>query len=332
MAKVMVFVDGTWLYCNLPRLSDTYGKDEYRVDFGKLPQVLKRKVEEHINGACDLVRTSLFGSYATNYARSDEDLVSRRKNFFALLREEHNYQVEAFSVDFRGRPVRKADRDKDDQFEPREKCVDIALATSMLYHAAIPNAYDIAVAVIGDGDFAPVLKAIRSLGKRVCLASIHGSCSPMLIDEKNDSGVRDFDMLWLDEMLVDLELRYEQHYRECESPTHEGERKILTTFYPRKGQRFYCDACRKFYSEKRSAEKGEASPVGATLHGVVNKKMVDRGFGFIDAEDGWSYFFHVKDLMNGMSFDKVEEGAAVVFAVRKMAGEKAGGAENVQVV
>ena len=46
----------------------------------------------------------------------------------------------------RPRRLRRTDRDPNDTFEPKEKCVDIALATSMLFNAAMANAYDVAIA------------------------------------------------------------------------------------------------------------------------------------------------------------------------------------------
>ena len=41
----------------------------------------------------------------------------------------------------------------------------------MLYFAAVPAAYDLAVLVTGDSDFLPVIEAVRNLGKRTMLAS-----------------------------------------------------------------------------------------------------------------------------------------------------------------
>src|SRR5207237_7560217 len=99
----------------------------------------------------------------------DQDAVQRRIDFFSTLKEEHHYEVETYTVNYRGRRLRKADRDPKDTLDPTEKCVDISLATSMLYFAAIPYAYDIGIAVIGDQDFKPMLQHVRRLGKRVAI-------------------------------------------------------------------------------------------------------------------------------------------------------------------
>ena len=79
----------------------------------------------------------------------------------------------------------------------------------MLYFAAIPQAYDEAVAVVGDGDFKPMLQHVRRLGRRIAIASIQGSCSMDLADPKDGSGVKDFGVVWLDDLLDRLEFIYE---------------------------------------------------------------------------------------------------------------------------
>ena len=81
MPKAMVFIDGTWLYSNVPRLSEAYGQPDFRVDFGKLPVVLAEAVSRHLaNENVDIVRTYLFGSYAANYDSRDDDSVQRRRD------------------------------------------------------------------------------------------------------------------------------------------------------------------------------------------------------------------------------------------------------------
>lgn len=348
MMKIMLFIDGTWLYSNTPRLAGSYGKGDFQVDFGQLPRVLAEEVSKQIGPvAVDVVRTYLFGSYAANYDLRDEEAVQRRLDFFSLLKEEYHYELEIFPINFRGRRLRRMDRDPKDTFEPKEKCVDIALATSMLYFAAIPYAYDIAIAVIGDQDFKPVLQHVRRLGKRVAIVSIRESCTPDFADPRDEARVKDFDIIWLDDLLHRLELKYERHQLECQSPTHAGERKVWTTFHPRKGQKFFCDVCRvEFVHQKQDAQREfvssqiEAIPppnlesetqLGQELAGTVKKKVTERGFGFIRGEDGRDYFFHFTDLRPGVEFDEVQEGASVDFVIKRAPStDKAGAAQDVR--
>ncbi len=344
MPKAMIFVDGTWLYCNTPRLGLAYGKQDFHLDFGKLPQVLSAEIARQLGGSLDIVRTFLFGSYATNCDPRDDEARQRRLDFFARLREDYHYELQVYPINFMGRRLKRTDRDPSDTFEPREKCVDISLATQMLYYAAIPNAYDVAIAVVGDQDFKPVLQSVRRLGKRTAIASIKGSCAPEFSDPRDEARVKDFDILWLDDHLEELELRYEQHVLECESPMHKGDREVWTTFHPRRGQQFFCEVCREEYARLKqdlqreaAASLGsdgesyhEALPPGTELRGTVVKKVTDRGFGFIQAIDGRDYFFHLADLAPGLEFSEIQEGFPVIFEVKRQASaEKGGTAQNV---
>ena len=346
MAKTMLFIDGTWLYSNTTKLAEACGKREFQIDFGKLPNLVAREVGKRMGTPdVDVVRTFLFGSYASNYDLRDDEAVQRRLDFFDMLKEEYHYEVETYPINFRGRRLRRADRDPADNFEPKERCVDISLATAMLYYAAIPYAYDIAVAVVGDQDFKPVLQHARRLGKRVAIASIKGSCTPEFADPRDEARVKDFDIIWLNDLLTELELKYEPHQLECASPKHRGLRSVWTTFHPRKGQKYYCDDCRtEFARQKQEAQQeylfstldlkspGVSGPgsLGQRLSGIITNKIADRGFGFIKTPDGSDYFFHLTDLQPDLEFEMVQEGFQVTFQVKKEpSNEKAGAAQNV---
>lgn len=348
MAKIMLFIDGTWLYANAPKLAESYGQPNFQIDFGKLPHVLAEEVSKQLGATdVDVVRTYLFGSYASNFDLRDDEAVQRRLDFFSMLKEEYHYELEIFPINFRGRRIRKADRDPRDTFEPKEKCVDIALATSMLYFAAIPYAYDIAIGVVGDQDFKPVLQHVRRLGKRVAIASAKGSCAPEFADPRDEARVKDFDIVWLDDLLHKLELKYERHQLQCESPTHKGDRRVWTTFHPRKGQRFYCDECRaEFTKQKQETQRefvsshveiavptdsDQASEIGQLLSGTISKKFAERGFGFIHADKGKDYYFHLTDLATDLDFNDVQIGLQVDFEVKKEPSQdKAGAAQAVR--
>ncbi|MBT9134178.1 MAG: hypothetical protein DDT38_00909 [Firmicutes bacterium] len=358
MAKIMLFIDGTWLYANTARLSEVFGRAEYRLDFGKLPRVLAEEVGSQLGvTGVDVVRTYLFASIASNHDPLDRDLVGRRQDFFDMLKEEYHYEVEVYPVNYMGKRLRRVDRDPADAFEPKEKCVDISLATSMLYFAAIPYAYDIAIAVLGDQDFKPVLQHVRRLGKRVAIASVKGSCTWDYVDPRDEARVKDFDIIWLDNLLSELELKYEAHYLRCESSSHQGPREVLTEFHPRKGKKFYCDDCREEYSRPQEAQRqaqptaagsgeaapeagsgeaapeagsGEAAPeVGAILRGVV--KTLKKGYGFLKSDDGLNYYFHFSALQGSISFDDLDVGEKLDFVVKKQAGTGVNGsAERVR--
>jgi uncharacterized LabA/DUF88 family protein len=60
----------------------------------------------------------------------------------------------------------------------------------------------ILVIVTGDKDFMPALSKTRQKGKRVAICSMRNSCNRDLV--RPDAGIRDFDMIWLDDNIEDL--------------------------------------------------------------------------------------------------------------------------------
>ena len=280
--KVMIFIDGTWLYANTPQLSRVYGNSGYRVDFGKLPSVLAEELATQLGIATpqslDVVRTYLFGSYARNCDPRDDAAAQSHFEFYDVLKQEYHYEVELYPTNFSGKRLRREDRDPHDPFEPKEKCVDIALASTMLYLAAQTTAYDIAIAVVGDRDFTPMLQHVRRLGKRVAIASIQGTCSAELADPLDRARVKDFDVIWLDRLLDRLEFKYERQQRKCEAPEHKGNQWVWTTYRPRRGQPFYCEECRREH-QRRTSETLNTEHVGISPYDAQGVNVAHNGNG-----------------------------------------------------
>ena len=249
MIKAMLFIDGGWLYANMAELGKAAGKADFQVDFGRLPGVLAEEIGRQTGLRIDIIRSHYFGSYAENYDPVDESSVERRKAFFARLREDHRYEVETFPIDYCGRRLRRQDRDPDDSFAPREKCVDVALAVTLMRYALMPGAMDIAIMVLGDRDFEPLLQEVRRHGKRVLLASIDSACAAELADPADPSRVRDFEMIWLDDLLTKI------------------------------------DRWRDRTRTPRQDDRPDDEPSGQVLRGRVKNIIGDRGYGFIAAED-----------------------------------------------
>lgn len=338
MTKVMIFIDGTWLYRCVPKLSAAYGPllqpgKRYEIDFGLLPTVLANEVDKQLRAkGLDVVRTYLFGSVPTRVNPLDVDSVEHQGDFYDMLKEEYHYETEIFDIDFGGRRLRRVDRDPRDPWEPREKSVDVALATSMLYFAAIPYAYDVAVAVLGDQDFVPVLQHVRRLGKRVAIASVKNQCAFELLDPEDHSRVKDFDVIWIDDLLDVLELKYEARQLECQSPSHVGPRKVWSDYRLRKGQKFFCPQCRASETRRRTEVETRvlsmASAIGPTGPASVGQQLIgsvarridpSKGrYGWIFAVDGNDYFFHASEVRQGFSFDDLAVGTPVQFEVSKI--------------
>jgi cold shock CspA family protein len=329
MTKAMIFIDGSWLYANLPALGKLFGSVEFRLDYGKLPTVLGEQAAESLGlSGLDIVRTCLFGSHPSNLDPQDTEAAGRRTSFFEMLRDEFSYEVETYRTDYRGRRLRRDDRDPLDEYAPEEKCVDIALASSLLYYACIPYAYDVALPVLGDRDFTPALRYVRRLGKRVVLASIKGSCAREYWAGGLSDTLVDGEVIWLEDHLDRLELKYERQRVECKSPLHVGDRVVYSDYRPRRGRPFYCDACRSRHSEQQHEYATQSDDMqdppqpfssGLPLSGRVKSLRRDRGYGFISHTSGREYFFHMTDLVAPLTWETAMEGMPVTFEVRSEA-------------
>lgn len=283
MIRAMVFVHGTWLHAHTPRLGRLYGKPDFQIDFRRLPGLLTEELcrREEL-GPIDVVRSYYFGSYAENYDMRDHHAVQRRHAFFNELRAEGRFQVEAFGVDYQGRRLRRQDRPAGDDYTPAERCVDVALSVGVMRYAMTPSALDLALLVIGDADFVPLLQEIRRLGKRAAVVSIDGACADVLAHVGDALGVRDFDVLWLNDLLNQIEKWRARPLR------HEAERE--------------------------PTDGGAAA--GTVLRGRIRTVIRERGYGFIAAEDGLDYFFHANALGPELDFATLEVDERVKFEVR----------------
>jgi hypothetical protein len=219
----------------------------------------------------------------------------------------------------------------------------------MLYFAAIPFAYDIAIAVVGDQDFKPVLQHVRRLGKRVAIGSVRGHCAREFSDIRDPARVKDFDIIWLNDILADIKLKYEKQKVECQSPSHSGDRGFWTEFRPRKGERVYCPECHRKYRQDRAnvlassasvlgqSDLVAAPELGMTVQGRVVRKPVPKPgqapYGFLRAQDGGEYYFNESNLADGAKLADVKVGDALEFGIeRTPADEKAGAARDVRLI
>ncbi len=329
MVKVMVFIDGSWLYHCRAILRRETGDPDYSVSYRKLPQALLSKLRSALAvNDVDLVRVYFFASIPKGYTDEDAEVVAGQNDFYDRLKEEPNYEIEVIGIDFKGRRIRVEDRDRSDSFVPREKQIDVALACSMLYNATLPNAYDVAIALIGDEDYVPVLQHVRRLGKRVMIASVRGSCDEVYTDPVDRLRLRDVDTVFLNDFLDEIHLDYELICLECQSPQHEGDRHFWTRYHPRPGEHIYCDACRARFTQERTAAEAELNePIPEEVLSVVRPGYdIGRisylntrgGYGFIRVDRGGNYYFHATNLADVQSED-LKEMQFVQFLVDKEA-------------
>lgn len=196
--KAMLFIDGTWLYYSIHErghdcpLIAQFGRGwqrRYAIDWKILPGIVNRHLMKAVRRfserPLEIVRSSVFTSYKANTSPN-----SYRYKLFEDLKDA-NYDVHMMET------VGKS-----------EKCVDIQLAVEMLHHATDSGgSYDIAILLTGDKDFIPAIIRTRQKGKLFSLVSMRAGCNRALVDLP---GMRDFDVLWLDDHLDELVIQREQ--------------------------------------------------------------------------------------------------------------------------
>ncbi|WP_396206412.1 NYN domain-containing protein [Gemmatimonas sp.] len=305
--RAMVFIDGTWLAVTTNRLADQHGvlgRTGGPLDFGALPRVCAQAIASQmaLSSGIDVVRTHYFGSIATNYDLQDQDAVQRRSEFFDSLRRHHRYEVFRYETDYRGHRVRRTPGEEG--YTPPEKAVDVGLATSLLEMAAV-SAYDIAIVVCGDRDFVPALQAVRRLGKRVAVVSARGSCARELSDPNDPVRIRDFEVLWLDQLwaqVVSPAARPSPRAVADEvSPVAEAVASESSDDSP------YADFTMSFAAEAVANDEPASSEAsaGPVVEGVVTKVHA-HGYGFVRADDGLDYYFRRADFTDPNLFSRLE--------------------------
>jgi len=131
MRKVMVFIDGSWLYYSKHRLGEATSSGDYYIDYGRLPAILNdalKSIGDYED--LDLCRCHLFGTFPWNHDERDQVTAQKQRDFFDMLRDRYFYEVDAFPVDYRGRRLSRADRPEGDKdFEPRERWLEVSLTS-----------------------------------------------------------------------------------------------------------------------------------------------------------------------------------------------------------
>lgn len=136
--RVIVFIDGSNLYHGLKR-----NVKRTDIDFYKFPLKLC--------GDQKLIRTYYYTAPLKESFNPQQ--YKDQQKFFSTL-----YQTKFLELKL-GKLVPRGNTHV-------EKGVDIKIAVDMMKYAYLNN-YDTAILVTGDGDFAPVIKAVKDMGKHV---------------------------------------------------------------------------------------------------------------------------------------------------------------------
>lgn len=146
MERVMIFIDGSnlyhilkWIYKNSKDLND--------FNFSKFVETL--------SGNRKIVRTYYYNAILDQ--KKDPEKYKKQQKFFEDLRKIPDFEIILCRMQ---KDIVKGKVD----YSVKED--DIHIAVDML-KLAYNNAYDTAILVSSDGDFVPVVKAVKELGKKV---------------------------------------------------------------------------------------------------------------------------------------------------------------------
>ena len=220
--KAMVFIDGSWLYRSRTAVFAKLGEENFEVDYARLPRLLCEGLANAIDEDVSLVRTLYFGTIPS--ARSSFN-TGKQRAFYDFLENSCHYETEIHEVEIGG-----GDNLADDAW------ISMSLASSMLYYAAMPSAYDVVILVSDNLVYAPPLRAVRLLGKRTQVVSLHTE-QPSGVTLVGRSRVMDFAPIYLDDHAAEMKLVRELRTRICKQCGREEE----TTWA---GADFFCSECR----------------------------------------------------------------------------------------
>ena len=224
--KAMVFIDGAWLYRSRTTVFAKLGEENFEVDYARLPRLLCEELANAIDEDVSLVRTLYYGTIPSARASFN---TGKQRAFYEFLENSCHYETNIHEVDV-GYGENLAD----------EAWISMALASSMLFYAAMPSAYDVAIVVSDNLVYAQPLRTARLLGKRIQVVSLRTKEGELPLPGTTllgKSRVMDFAPIYLDDHAAEMKLVRELRTRICKQCGREEE----TTWA---GADFFCSECR----------------------------------------------------------------------------------------
>ncbi len=187
--KTIMFIDNSNIFQNLRCI-----KPGYRIDYKKL----HKKIEEY----GPIWETYFFAAEREGAPRDTQTA------FFDVLRKELGYNIVLATLKIKTISCRKCGEPHEIYLE---KGVDMSLVSrflTLLYN----HAFDTAILVTGDGDYAEIAREARRLGCKVMVVSFRDSLSKELAACSSDIPV------YLDDISEDIELEREAETAQGDFP------------------------------------------------------------------------------------------------------------------
>lgn len=210
--KVMVFIDGTWLYYSIyerefdrdviAQKLGKYWKTELTPDWSSLPTVACQALLQDPKSKWSAIMPvgvdesdNMDSMMASKTAQARPIEVARVSVYSSMHRDtpKDSLRYKMFAE------MIKAGFDVNmmETVGKGEKCVDIQLAVDMLYYATVPDAYDVALLLTGDRDFLPAVIRCRQKGRRIGLVSMRTGSLAFEVTPN----LKDYDTIWMEDYL-----------------------------------------------------------------------------------------------------------------------------------
>jgi len=210
--KVMVFIDGTWLYYSIyerefdrdviAQKLGKYWKTELTPDWSRLPTIACQALLQDPKSKWSAIMpvgvddsNNIDAMTASKMASARPIEVARVSVYSSMHRDtpKDSFRYKMFAE------MIKAGFDVNmmETVGKGEKCVDIQLAVDMLYYATVPDAYDVALLLTGDRDFLPAVIRCRQKGRRIGLVSMRTGSLAFEVTPN----LKDYDTIWMEDYL-----------------------------------------------------------------------------------------------------------------------------------
>ncbi len=222
--KAMVFIDGGWLYRNRNVLFAKLGEENFEIDYAKLPKLFCEDVANSLDEDVSLIRTNYFGTIPSSRSGFN---TTKQYAFYEFLEKNCGYETDIHEV----------------EVGTDENWIKMSLSSALMFYAAQPAAFDVAIIIGDDPDYAPILRRTRLFGKRIQIVGAHtpdGKEPPATNTLAGRSRTSDFPFLYIDDHASEMRLVRAMVKRTCKHCGKEEE----TTWA---GPEFFCSACRGRY-------------------------------------------------------------------------------------
>lgn len=122
--------------------------------------------------------------------------------------------------------------------------------------------------------------------------------------------VKDFDMIWLNDIIDRIELEFKKHKAICQNPSNKGSKEFWTDYRPRKGGKLYRPDCRERFQKKvqeqisyhsddtNVVKPNEYPPTGTLAKARIN--YIDEDHAYANSGHGLQYIFCLNSLEENM--------------------------------